>query len=162
MKGKRLAVRSVPVMVLVILVTGCTVSVHAGYYKPSAGKTFVAAVGQPMKDLTAAASAAGQSCAGGSRPDPARCYADTTAEVRAVNLLEHVIRTTRAPASFGKANALMIRGLGMFASGLTQRNQGLKSHSPSEYEAGDSLITQSLRLQRTAFADYPAGSGLSP
>lgn len=145
-----------------VLGAGCGVSVHVGYgTPPQAQQAYVAAIAPPMKALTAAASKTGQTCAGGSRPDPSRCYANTRLEIRDARDLERAMRSVPTPSRFVRANKDLLHALDVFIHGLIQRNEGLAAHSPAEYMAGSKLITKGLNLQRAAIAEYPADAHIS-
>jgi hypothetical protein len=142
--------------VAAVLVAGCSVSVHAGYGKPTAEEAYRSAIAQPFNDLTAAAARTSRVCAGGSQPNPQQCYADTKAEIARVSAVERALRSTHTPAQFARANADLLRGLDVFIQGLTKRNEGLAAHSSAEYSAGSALIAKALTMQKAAFAEYPA------
>ncbi len=144
-----------------LLCAGCTVAVHVGYENQQVGRAYRDAIADPMAALTSAASAADSSCAGGSQPNPSRCFADTRIEIADVMTLERTLRSARVPASFVRANKDLLHGLDIFIQGLSERNAGLESHSAAEYTAGSSLIQKSLALQRSAISEYPSDAHIS-
>lgn len=145
----------------IVFCAGCTVSVHAGYGNPQAEQVYVAAISRPMNALTAASSRANQTCAGGSKPDPARCYSNTKIEIEAARALQRAMRSVPTPPRFAKANRDLLQGLDLFIKGLTKRNEGIAAHSASEYTTGSNLITKGLALQRAALAEYPADAHIA-
>lgn len=150
---------ALPILVLAVgVLSGC---VRAGQGDPVAERTYVAAVRAPADALTAAATAANDTCAGGSQPDPGTCYTDTQKEIGAAQALQTAMRGVPTPARFAKANSDLLKGLDVMVQGLTQRNQGLAGHSSSQYGAGNDMVNQSLQLQKTALAEYPSGSGIT-
>lgn len=145
-----------------ILCAGCAVSVHVGYGNPDAERGYVAALVQPMNALTAASSNANRTCAGGSRPDPAKCYAYTKIEIEDARALLRTMRGIPTPPRFARANRDFLDGLGIFIEGLTRRNAGLAARSSAEYSAGARLINRGLALQRSALTEYPPNAHIVP
>jgi hypothetical protein len=115
-----------------------------------------------MKALTAASSNASEACAGGSRAQPAQCYADTKIEIEKARALRETMLDASTPPRFAKANRDFIHGLDVLIEGLSKRNEGLAIHSANEYKAGEYVIEQGLALQRSALAEYPANSHIAP
>lgn len=145
-----------------MLCIGCAVSVHFGRGNPAAEQAYRAVLTRPMNTLTTAASNANKTCAGGSQPNPAQCYANTKIEITDARALERAIRSVPTPARFRKANADLLRGLDVFINGLITRNDGLAAHSGSQYTAGQNLIMRGLSLQKAALAEYPADANIKP
>jgi hypothetical protein len=151
----RRIVEALTVGAMATLSVGCAVSVQIGYGNSREEHDYLAAIAQPMNELTVAASLANQACAGGSRPDPTKCYSNTEAEIEAARRLEAAMRAVPTPSRFSRANEDLLHGLGDFIQGLAERNQALADRSTSEYVAGEKLIMQALATQRAAIAEYP-------
>lgn len=148
------------VALTVLFCSACSVSVHLGYNKASAEQSYRHAITKPFNNLTAAATAANSVCAGGSNPDQQQCYADTIAEIGSARAVVRALRSVSVPHGFAKANADLIRGLGLFIDGLIKRNQGLTSRSDAQYAAGQNLISRGLSVQKRALAEYPPGANI--
>ena len=157
--SRRMAI--VLVLAPVALCASCSVSVHYGSGDPQAEQAYREAVAGPMNVLTTAATNANETCAGGSRPDPAECYTFTTTEITAARALERALRGVPTPTRFVKANTGLLHGLDIFIQGLIKRNEGLAAHSTAEYEAGSQLIGKGLDIQRIAIAEYPKDAKIS-
>jgi len=160
MVGSRLA-RGGTVAVLMLLAAALSGCVRAGQGDPVAEGTYVAAMRGPADALTTVAMAANDTCAGGSHPDPATCYADTEKEIAAVQALQTALHGVPTPSRFARANTDFLKGLDVMLAGLTERNQGLAGRSSSQYKAGNDMVNQSLDLQKAALAEYPSGSGIT-
>ena len=143
---------------LALLAAGCSVSLHAGSGKQTGEQVYRAAIAGPMSALTASAAKANATCAAGSHPSPPACLANTRTEIGDAHALESAMRRASVPPSFTKANADMLRGLGVFVRGLVMRNAGLAAHSTAGYSAGQTLVDRGLAVQRSAIAEYPAGA----
>jgi hypothetical protein len=156
---RKLAALQLAVLVLALPCAGCAVSVSAGSGHPQE-QAYRQALSKPFKDLTAAAAKTSQVCAGGSRPNPQQCYADTAAEIAGARAVEQALRGVRTPPSFAKANADLRHGLRVFVQGLAERNAGLAAHSSAEYNASYKLVNAGLVMQKAALAESPKNAGI--
>jgi hypothetical protein len=139
------------------LCTSCSVSVSYGSGDPQAEHVYIETIAGPVNVLTTAATNANETCAGGSRPNVAKCYSYTNIEITAARALERAMRGVPTPTRFVKANADLLHGLDIFIEGLIKRNEGLEAQSAAEYVAGSQLVGKGLDIQRIAIADYPKG-----
>ena len=150
------------VMVLTaFLCAACAVSVHLGYNKAAADQAYRRAIAGPFNKLTAAATAANSVCLGGSQPNQQQCYTDTVSEIASARAVVRTLRSVAVPHGFAEGNSDLAGGLGIFINGLIERNQGLSSHSDSQYAAGQKLIGKGLSAQKRALAEYPPGANIT-
>lgn len=159
-QGRFVALRLV-IVLAAFLCTACAVSVHLGYNKTTAEQAYRHAIAGPFNNLTAAATAANSVCAGGSQPNQRQCYTDTASEIASAQAVERTLRSVAVPHGFAKANSDLASGLGIFITGLIERNRGLARHSDSQYAAGQNLIGKGLSAQKRALAEYPPGANIT-
>ena len=162
MPARFMAAISCAIISASIVCAGCSVSIQAGHGNPDAERAYVAAIAQPMSALSAASSRANRACAGGSEPDPARCYSFTKEEISAARTLQRAMIRVATPPRFAEAQKDFLRGLNVFINGLVKRNAGLADHSSAEYSAGSLLIDRGIALQRAALTEYPASAHITP
>jgi hypothetical protein len=145
----------------VAALSACSVSVGVSSGDVVADQAYARAVEPPSLNLQAEVKNVVRACGGGSKPSLQQCYAFTGQSLATTQQLERLLRHISIPPGYGKANAELLRGLGVFAQGLAARQKSITDRSATEYNAADTLLQRGAEIQKAANAAYPRDAGIT-